>query len=364
MTNKSSNKYLHFIVTAIASTIILIVVSIFYIVDVTFADEKDANYQKAFIWQAKNKGVVGMTVKISNKYKQRMLEWCISEKNVDTILLGSSTMMGIKADMFKTNTIFNGATNSNPLYYTVSVAKYHSKHTHSIKNIIIGFDWALGLPYRSHNNIKYNPLMKNESDTKLVDKIKDAVSYQRFKIVLINLIDGFFTDSSSPYQCPTEDTMGTDQFFETDQPKRCHGFRFDGSVIFPDQTRVSKKKWIDYLNNGLGKYQNQFDTNLGTIGLKYLNDFKEINKNLRKRGGRLIILIPPLIPNATTTMEDFSNKAYISKLGTLLNFSKKNNIDILDASKSEDFGCTHSDFLDAHHSFPSCYEKILGTLSF
>lgn len=363
MIKKSSNKYLYFILTVITATIALIVLSIFYIINTTFAIEESSNYKKAFMWQEENKGVVGITVNIASEYKQRMLEWRIARKNLDTIILGSSTLMGITSDMFKNHSVFNGATNSNILFYTIAVAKYHSKHSDNIKNIIIGFDWQLGLPYRPYQDIKHNPVIEKKTDTNLVDKIKDAVSYQRVKIVLTNLIDHLFTDPMSQYTCPTEDTIGTDQFFATDIPKSCRGYRFDGSAIFPNRY-VTEKEWIDTLKNGLEKYQEQFDINLGTIDSRYLNDFKEISQNLKRKGGKLIILIPPLIPNAITTMEEVSKKSYTQKLSKLLSFAKKNNIIIFNASKSEEFGCTYSDFLDSHHAFPSCYKKILGTLSY
>jgi len=363
MIKKSSNKYLQFIVTVITITIILIVLAIFYIINTTFMMEKDSNYEKAFMWQEKNKGVVGITVNISSEYKQRMLEWRILKKDIDTIILGSSTTMGITSDMFKNYKVFNGATNSNILFYTIATAKYHSKYSPNIKNIIIGYDWALGLPYKPYQKIIHNPTIKKKKETALVDKIKDAVSYQRVKIVLENLVDEFFASPITQYICPNENTIGTDQFFKTDKPKSCRGYRFDGSAIFPNR-HISEKEWIDTLKNGLEKYQKQFDTNLGTIDLRYLNDFKEISQNLKRKGGKLIILIPPLIPNATTTMEKIAKKEYNSKLHKLLNFAKQNNIDVLNASKSEEFGCVPSDFLDTHHAFPSCYKKILKNLSF
>ena len=363
MIKKSSNKYFHFIVTTLSATTILIALTIFYIINTTFAMEEKSNYEKAFQWQMENKGVVGLTVNIASAYKQRMLEWRIAKKDIDTILLGSSTLMGIKEDMFKNHNVFNGATNSNILYYTIAVAKYHSKYSENIKNIIIGFDWALGLPYRSYKDIRHNPGVEKKKDTTLVDKIKDAVSYQRVKIVVLNLMDHLFADSIAQYKCPTEDTIGTDQFFQTDIPKSCRGYRFDGSAIFPNR-HVTQKEWIDTLKNGLEKYQEQFDVNLGTIDSRYLNDFSEISKNLERKGGKLIILIPPLIPKATTTMEKTAKKSYTQKLHTLLSFAKKNNIIVFNASKSEAFGCEYSDFLDSHHAFPSCYKKILTHLSF
>ena len=364
MINKPSNKYLRFIMTVLSITTVLIVLAIVYIVNTTFTTEEKSNYKKAFMWQIENRGVVGITVNISSEYKQRMLEWRLAKKDVDTIILGSSTAMGIKGEMFKNHIVFNGATNSNVLYYTTAVAKYHSKHTNSIKNIIIGFDWAIGLPYWKYAAIKHDPLKKKKKKhIELIDKIKDAVTYQRVKIILSNEIDSLLAEPIAQYRCPHEDTIGTDKFFKTDQPKSCHGFRFDGSAVFPGLP-MSEKKWIDYLENGLKEYQKQFDKNLGTIDLQYLNDFKEINQNLQEKGGKLIILIPPLIPKATVTMEQVAKKIYMTKLERLLAFAKQNNIMIINASKSEEFGCEYNDFLDAHHAFPSCYKKILKTVSF
>ena len=363
MIKKSSNKYLHFIVTVITITILLIVLSIFYIVNTTFSMEEESNYKKAFIWQVNHKGVVGITVNISSEYKQKMLEWRLAKNDVDTLILGSSTVMGIKEDMFEHHVVFNGATNSNPLYYTIPVAKYHSTHTKSIKNIMISFDWALGLPYWPYKEITHNPIIESKTDINLIAKIKDAVSYQRVKIILSNLIDHLLANPISQYKCPTEDTIGTDQFFKTEQPKSCHGFRFDGSAVFPG-TQITEKQWQDDLKNGLGKYQKEFDTNLGTVDVRYLNDFKEIDETLKRKGGRLIIHIPPLIPNATTIIEHLAKETYIKKMNRLLAFTKENNITILNASKSEEFGCVYNDFLDSHHAFPSCYKKILRTISF
>jgi len=362
MIKKSSNKYLHFIVTVLGATIVLMALAIFYIIHTTFAMEENSNYKKAFMWQEKHKGVVGITVNIASEYKQRMLEWRISRKNLDTIILGSSTVMGITSDMFKNHGVFNGATNSNILFYTIAVAKYHSKHSNNVKNIIIGYDWALGLPYRPYQEIIHNPTIKKKKDTPMLDKIKDAVSYQRVKIVLENVVDKFSSDTDAQYTCPTENTIGTDQFFKTDKPKSCRGYRFDGSAIFPNR-HITKNEWTDILKNELEKYQKQFDTYLGTIDKRYLNDFKEINQNLKEKGGKLIILIPPLLPEVTTTLEHIAKQSYTKKLHKLLSFTKDNNITILNASKSEEFGCTYNDFLDTHHAFPSCYKKIINTLS-
>jgi len=363
MIKKRSNNYLYFIVTVLGATMLLTILTVLYIINTTFATEETSNYEKAFKWQMEHKGVVGITVNIANEYKQRMLEWRLAKNNVDTLILGSSTVMGIKADMFKDHIVFNGATNSNPLYYTVPVAKYHSKHTKSVKYIMISFDWALGFPYRPYKKVVHNPMIKPKTKIGIVDKIKDALSYQRVKIVLSNLWDHFFGENTFQYQCPKEDTIGTDQFFATDQPKSCHGFRFDGSAVFPG-IGLTQKQWKAYLESGLTKYQKQFEKNLGTVDMRYLDDLKEIDKNLKHKGGKLIIQIPPLIPNATTTIEHRSKQRYEEKMQRLVTFAKENNITVLDASKSETFGCTYSDFLDAHHAFPSCYQKILTHISF
>ena len=45
-------------------------------------------------------------------------------------------------------------------------------------------------------------------------------------------------------------------------------------------------------------------------------------------------------------------------LDKLTTFSKANNLEILDASQSEQFGCEYGDFIDLHHALYTCYVKI------
>ncbi len=363
MSKKSNNQYLRFIVTTMGLSAILILLAITYIVNTTFGKEDESTYEKAFDWQMKHQGVVGITDSISDTYKQKLTDYIIPKNNIDTLILGSSTLMSVKDDMLKNHTVFNGSKNSNPLFDAISKAKYYIATYDSIKYVMIGFDWALGKPYQPYNNPIYKPSTNQKDDITLLVKIKDAMSYQRVKIIVSNLYNALL-NQPEVYQCPTENTVGTDAFFIPLVPRNCHGFRSDGSATFSNQLPLTDKKWKILLETELEKYQKMLSDSLGKIELRYLDDFKEIDEALKKRGGKLIIIIPPLMPGATTSIKKSEEGIYLKEtMDTLWKFSAENDIEILDASQSESYGCASSEFMDVHHAFPECYEKIIRNIS-
>ena len=361
---KKSNKYFYFVVATMSITSILILLSIFFIINTTFAEENDSDYINALRWQFKSKGVISMSAAVSTKFKEMSTNYFIIKNDVDTLVLGSSTSAAIRAYMFDGHIAYNGAKNSNPLFKTISEANYYIKYSNNIKYIFIAFDWALGFPYAKYTNHKYVPSSNSEDGIDLFVKIKDAVSYQRIKIVVSNIYNNIFNPATI-YECPKEDNIGTDFFFTPQVPRVCSGIRYDGSGTFSIQNPLSKKKWKDLLNTGLEDYKKPLRDSLGKVDSKYLDDLKKIDENLKGRGGKLIIVVPPLMPGATALIKKSEDGGYLEKtMNTLLTFTAKSNIEIIDASQSEKYGCIFSDFMDVHHAFPECYEKIMQNISY
>ncbi len=359
MLRKINNKYLHFILTTMSLSIILILLAVTYILNTTFSIKDESLYKKAFDWQMKNRGVVGITDGVSDTYKNKMTGYAIPKNNIDTLVLGSSTLMSVKGSLIENHNVFNGSKNSNPLFDSISKANYYIATHDTIKYVLIGFDWALGKPYQKYNKPIYQPTMAQEDKISLSVKIKDAISYQRVKIIASNIYNNFLNQPET-YQCPTEDNIGTDSFFIPLVPRNCHGFRFDGSATFSNQLPLTEKKWKILLETELDKYKKMLSDSLGKIELGYLDDFNEIDKVLKSRGGKLVIIIPPLMPGATVSIQQSEDGIYLKEtMNTLLKFVSKNNIDILDASKSEKYDCVLEEFMDVHHAFPECYKKIL-----
>ncbi len=362
--SKKKNKYFYYIVTTIGIAGVLISLSIFFIINTTFAKENDSVYMSALRWQNKTKGVMSMSAAVSTKFKEMSTDYFISKNDVDTLILGSSTSAGMRAYMFNGHIAYNGAKNSNPLHKTISEANYYIKYSNDIKYIFIAFDWALGFPYKKYSNRKDIPSSSSDDSVNLFIKIKDAVSYQRVKIVAFNLYNNIFNPATT-YKCPKENNIGTDFFFTPQVPRICSGIRYDGSGTFSIQEPLSKKKWRNLLNTGLEDYKKPLRDSLGKVDLRYLDDLKKIDENLKGRGGKLFIVVPPLMPGATALIKKSGDGEYLEKtMNTLLAFTAKNDIDIIDASQSEKYGCIFSDFMDIHHAFPECYKKIMQNVSY
>ncbi len=360
---KTDNQYLRYILGVLGLSALLITLIVFYIINVTFVQEEESQYQKAFEWQVKYRGVVGMTDDISSIYKQKFADYMVENNKYDTLLFGSSTVMAIDSALLPKHRIFNAAKNSNPLYDSLSKADYYISHYSWIKNVIIGFDWALGKPYQGYDKIVYEPSATTTKEIPWRDKIKDAVSYQRVKVVAGNLYKDFFYKPET-YQCPNEETIGTDAFFTPLIPGACHGFRIDGSAVF-NLKNLNEKEAKNILDAGLVEYRKMISDSKGEIVPGYLEDIQKLDESLKKRGGKVIVLIPPLIPGGTELIEKSQDAPYLKRtMERIYDFSAEHNISILNASKSESFGCTVTEFIDAHHAFPSCYKKIFKTLSF
>lgn len=359
-----NNKYKNFIIKSIFLSILMVSILIVIIIYMNFNEEED-NYQKAFEWQNQTKGVVSLTTKISEPLKTKMTHYFIENSDVNSLMFGSSTIMGIKNEFINDLNTFNAAKNSYPLNKSISDAYYYINKYEKIKYVIIGFDWSIGLIFHPYNIIKdnYAPLGKSE-EISLKNKIKDALTYRRFSITIDKIINDIFiaNDKSITYQCPTENaTIGNDSFFDTDFPLRCHGFRADGSATFQNQKIVNKNRFKDYLEGGLINYKAHLINSKGLFEDKYFEDFKEIDSLLKQRNGKLIVISPPILSGITKLLENSEVGNYLKDLRININNKfKQNNIDFYDFSEAEKFGCEIEEFMDVHHAFPACYKKIFS----
>ena len=101
------------------------------------------------------------------------------------------------------------------------------------------------------------------------------------------------------------------------------------------------------------------DSSKGVLNKDYLAELTKIDQGLKKRGGKLTIFLPALMPHASRTMGQLETGIYLKRtLVNLTTFSEENNLEILDASRSEQFGCEYDDFIDPHHALYTYYEKI------
>ena len=123
---------------------------------------------------------------------------------------------------------------------------------------------------------------------------------------------------------------------------------------------MNKAQWKSELNEkGLGLYIGKLEQSAAKVNESYLNHLRAINDILMSRSGGLIMLSPPLMPDAEKIILK-------STAGKRLEYYKKevnrwaslNKIKFIDAGKSEEYGCVPEEFYDAHHALEQCYSKI------
>ena len=360
--DKINNPYYRYMLAVLSASSLMITIIITFNINQTFFDEEEVEGKiaNAIAWQTISKGVIATQNQQSNQLKIAQTEFAISARNADTLILGSSTLMGVRDYMFPADrVVFNATKNANELHQTISEAHYYINKTERLKWILIGFDWALGF---HHNNVlieDFKPDDKDSQKSDMLSKVKDAASFQRIKIVLANLKTQFLPQDDGTYECPKEVNRGMD-IFDPPFPKTCYGFRHDGSATFSQFNTLSKGKWKSLLNKvELKKYMSSLDLSKGALNIDYLAELSKIDQVLKKRGGKLTIVLPALLPHAARAMGQLETGIYLKgTLDKLTTFSKENNLEILDASQSEQFGCKYGDFIDLHHALYTCYEKI------
>ncbi len=367
-TKKIHNPYYRYLSLFLVLSLGTIALTIAFNVNYTFSIEKKSTtvLSDAIAWQAQSRGVIATQVKQSGTLKDAQVAYAMSTRDIDTLVLGSSSVMSIREDMFPANrAIFNGAKNSNPLHRTLAEARYYINQSKALKWIIIGFDWELGSPFRRTAITAFKPDLNvqetvEDHDINIWRKIKDAVTYQRVKIILANIKSDLFNPEGS-YECPKENNLGID-IFNPPFPRTCYGFRHDGSATFSNFIGLTESRYHSLLKD-LQKYKRHLVNSQGKINEKYLDGLVKIDRTLKNRGGRLIVFLPPMMPQARSTIEKSNAGIYLKKAVTDLSiFAEKNSLSIFDASQSEQFDCEYGEFLDPHHAFDSCYAKIFNVL--
>lgn len=332
--------------------------TVFYIIKTT-EDYKDGNalIGKAAYWQSRTKGIVGLSSKQTTVFKILSGRFYLDKNKVNTLVLGSSTMMGIRREIFpKGMEVYNYTKNANPLSRTIGEAYYFVERYDNVRWIIIGLDFSLGMVFEDFKMVKYNPGEVAEKIS-FNDKFADAITLSRLKITLKNILPDLFSGKGA-YPCPENDGMGRD-FGTVLAPGGCAGFRYDGSATF-NYHRMNKAQWKSELNEkGLGLYIGKLEQSAAKVNEGYLNHLRAINDILMSRSGGLIMLSPPLMPDAEKIILK-------STAGKRLEYYKKevnrwatlNKIIFIDAGKSEEYGCVPEEFYDAHHALEQCYSKI------
>lgn len=303
--------------------------------------------------------------------------------DVNTVVFGSSTTMGIVEGVFPPPLkSYNFAQSGNSLGSMLGEAEYVVEHWGGrIRMLVIPLDWALGFVYEAGDpteiDLSPDAVLREAAVTQpsLRARFVDALSAPRMKILYDVLRDLFrqgdvatafrqvFIEPSGPdYRC-ADGTMARD--FDVVHRGICNGFRFDGSATFADQKRLDAGRAPSALAaavSGGGQYAAALRRGRGKPNPVFLEKIALLARRMEARGGRIVVLMPPLMPGMENALAATSHSGEWLRAtkDAIRSWSEREHIILLDAGRSERYGCLPAEFIDPHHALPGCYGKIFS----
>ena len=307
---------------------------------------------------------------------------------INTVVLGSSTVMGITQKAFPEpyriynmaiNNMSTVADNYNPLSISIGEAEFIQEHHRNIKWFVIPLDWSLGFIYwdfppLSMSQFMLEPMQVAKSDSAMVsatDIMSEAISYPRIanlfksiKAVFLanNKWDSLhknFSQIGSDYICP-DGSPGKD--FDPMYRGTCTGFRFDGSATFANNERVGKNAPFE-IRASLDPdrmYSKSLMFTNGVPSQALLKRLVDIDRHAKQNNGGVIFLRPPMLPGVEDEFMQHPQlaEALFNTKKILDEWVRQNHLSLINAGRSDLFGCGIDEFVDAHHAVDSCYKKV------
>lgn len=332
---------------------------------------------RASQWQQTTGGVTyAPTLSDTGPFKRARLQDRLPQ--VNTIVFGSSTMLGVTEGMFPPPLRpYNFAQTGHGLMSVIGEAEWMLAHAENVKYLVIPLDWSLGFVYQPGEppaadlSPAANPPQGSAVAIPLLDRLRDALSYPRIESLLEILghiahtdkrwaafRQYFLQDASDDYRC-ADGSWGKD--FDTIHRGTCTGFRFDGSATFANSEPVrNAQPLLLAATASSSKYVTNLMQQRGEPNPVILRHLAAIARQAESNGGKLLLLMPPLLPGMEAA---FLNNPQLAPTlahtkDVLRAWAGANHVVILDAGAAERYGCTADEFIDEHHALPSCYGKI------
>lgn len=333
-------------------------------------------------WQQQTHGIT-FTPTLGNNGFFKTLRLNDRLPEIDTVIFGASTAMTIDSSMLPGDwKLYNFTQSGSPLRASIAQAEYLSSHAPQIRQYIIMLDWAIDFIYEPEAIVPTDlaradrkKSLSQQPARSPIAMLQEAVSYPRMSKlwqVLSSVAHSphlqaafreyFLQIGSDEYACPDGKSLGKD--FGVYNRGACNGFRYDGSATFSDYTRVENgNRTIVGALASSSMYARALQHTQGVPDHILLERLAALNTQLAARGGRLILLMPPLIPGMERAFLDHPQySVYLKRTQQELNlWANQHQITFADLSQSEKFGCTTDEFLDAHHATKTCYQKVFAT---
>ena len=300
---------------------------------------------------------------------------------INTVVFGSSTSMGITQDMFPAGmTIYNFAQTGNVLSTVIAEAEYLLRlQSPTLKRLVIPLDWALGslylpgVPGREELTPPAVDAPPPHAGVPLPQQLQDALSLPRVKN-LLGIVDGilrapspaaafgqmFLQEAGADYRC-ADGTPAKD--FDTIFRGTCTGFRYDGSATFSNLQPVPARRAGALIASAVvpsSKYSVGLIAARGEPNPLLLERLAALARDLKRASGGLVLFLPPLLPGMERAFLDAAQTAEpLRRTKQVLGaWARDHDLIIIDAGQSERHGCVAEEFVDEHHALPQCYARI------
>jgi len=301
---------------------------------------------------------------------------------INAVVFGASSAFGIRADMFPADVrVYNYSQSGNPLHVSLGEAAYLLRqHPGRFEWFFLPLDWSIGFlfstePAMDEVDLAPEAVLRGlqARAAPLHERLADALSYPKLEILGEVLRDvaraprpwyafrqAFFETSGDEYACP-DGARAKD--FDVLYRGKCGGFHYDGGNTFGAWKRIRAQdvqQKVLAASLPSSKYSQALAATGGRPSDAYLKRAAELNRELKRQGGRLVAFLPPLIPGLEARLADAPHSAAaLARLKTALaEWAKAEGIVILDAGRSERFGCQPLEFLDEHHALDGCNRRV------
>ena len=301
---------------------------------------------------------------------------------INALVLGSSTLMGITQNMFPSDLrVYNLTATGNSTAAIAGEAQYVERHlSDRVRWLLAGLDWSVGMIYLRGGVVEVDlspgwvERAYSDSPIPLVKRIEDALSWPRVSNLgaigaaafrsaepLHHLQHDFFDVGGAPYVC-ADGSLARD--FDVINRGLCRGYRYDGSWTFASDRRLTPalaSMLAIAAAAPSSKYTRHLCENGGVPNPEYLKRLGETARRFAARGARMVFLLPPLVPG----LEQALRKS--PRWNTCLDRTKSEldawgvhyGVTIIDAGASERYGCQPMEFSDEHHAYPECNARLM-----
>lgn len=333
-------------------------------------------------WQQATRGVT-YAPPISQNRPFKTLRLADRAGEIDTIVFGSSTTMGIDGKAFPPPlAAYNFAQSGNSLLAVIGEAEYVADQWGGrMRLFVIPLDWALGFVFERGEPLRAE-LTRETAEREaaaarpsLAAQLTDALSAPRLKILAgivrdvlkapdigAALRQVFFDPAGPEYRC-ADGTPARD--FDVVYRGLCNGFRYDGSATFADQKRLDEARAPAVLAaavSGGGQYASALRKGRGEPAAVLLERLARLARRVEGRGGAILLLLPPFMPGMEEALAGTGHSGTWLRAtkDALESWAARERIPLLDAGRSERYGCVATEFIDPHHALPECYRKAFS----